>query len=72
MVELIDMDEIDDDFSYSDDNETICQWSSEPPNYEYPSFKYKVWNSSCVVMRMPSDPYPDEVSTWVQKKEWRI
>jgi hypothetical protein len=33
MIELDDDYEIDDDFADSDDNETICQWSSEPPNY---------------------------------------
>lgn len=72
MVELFDLEEVDDDFAESDDNETICQWSSELPNYQYPSFKYKMWNTSCVVMKMPEDPYPDEVVTWAQKKEWRI
>ena len=72
MIELDDPVEIDDDFANSDDNETICQWSSEEPNYEYPNFRYKIWNTSCVVTKMPDDPYPDDVESWVQKKEWRI
>lgn len=63
--------EIDDDFADSEDNTTICQWSSEAPVWKYPNFKYKVWNTSCVVIQMPPEPYPDGVEKWSQKKEWR-
>lgn len=73
MVQLEDADiiEIDVDYADSEDNTTICQWSSEAPVWKYPSFKYKVWNTSCVVINMPPEPYPDGVETWKEKKVWR-
>lgn len=56
--------EIDDNYADSEENTTICQWSSEAPEWKYPSFKYKIWNTSCMVIQMPPDPYPDGVDTW--------
>ena len=53
--------EIDDDYADSEENETLCQWSNDKPNWEYPNFRYKIWNVSCVVIEMPEDPYPDFV-----------
>jgi len=63
LVYLSDPIEIDDDYADSDDNETICQWSNDAPVYDYPNFKYKMWNVSCVVINMPEFPYPDCVYT---------
>ena len=71
MVQLSENDEIDDSFSDSEENKTICQWSSEAPKWKYPSWKYRVWNTSCAVIKEPPSPYPDGITTWKEKREWR-
>lgn len=71
MLQLEKDGEIDDDYADSDQNDTICQWSNEEPQWKYPKWNKKIMNTSCMVIQKPAEPYPDNVNNWKQKRAWR-